>query len=221
VSSLEGRDRVTPFAVDLAQADGPAALVARATEQHGRVDVLINNVGAAHVRLDGFLSVTDEDFIASMELNFYAAVRTTRAVVADLLRREASGAIVNVASINSFFQPDGAVIDYGAAKAALVNFAKALSQELAPKGTRVNNVSPGPVATDLWLGDHGVAATIAGASGADPDEVRRGVIANGIPSGRFSSPREIATLVVLLASPRSANVTGSSFVVDGGMVKTT
>ena len=63
------------------------------------------------------------------------------------------GAIVNVASVNAFFHPDGLVIDYGAAKAALLNLAKALSQELGPQGIRINSVSPGPVATDLWLGE--------------------------------------------------------------------
>ncbi|HEV7482915.1 MAG TPA: SDR family NAD(P)-dependent oxidoreductase [Solirubrobacterales bacterium] len=70
----------------------------------------------------------------------------------------------NVASVNAFFQPDAATIDYGAAKAALVNLTKTLSQEFGPKGVRVNAVSPGPVATDLWLGEHGVAETVAKAS---------------------------------------------------------
>ena len=91
-----------------------------------------------------------------------------------MLGRGASGSIVNVASVNAFFQPDGGVIDYGPAKAAMVNFAKALSQELAPKGIRVNNVSPGPVATDLWLGEDGVAATVARATGARAEDVSGG-----------------------------------------------
>lgn len=77
------------------------------------------------------------------------------------------GAIVNVASVNAFYQPDGAVIDYGAAKAALVNLTKALSQEFGPKGLRINAVSPGPVETALWLGEHGVADTVAAATGVD------------------------------------------------------
>ena len=64
------------------------------------------------------------------------------------------------------------MIDYGAAKAALLNVAKALSQELGPKGIRINSVSPGQVETDLWLGDHGVAATIGAATGVDPASVR-------------------------------------------------
>jgi NAD(P)-dependent dehydrogenase (short-subunit alcohol dehydrogenase family) len=221
VSALAGLDGVTALDVDLAAPDGPARLVDLAVTTHGRVDVLVNNVGAAKIRLEGFLALTDDDFVASINLNYLAAVRATRAAVADMLGREAPGAIVNVASVNAFFQPDGGVIDYGAAKAALVNFSKALSQELAPKGIRINNVSPGPVETDLWLGDHGVAATVAGATGGSAQDVREGLIASSIPTGRFSTPREVATLVALLASPRTGNVTGSNVVIDGGLVKTT
>jgi NAD(P)-dependent dehydrogenase (short-subunit alcohol dehydrogenase family) len=221
VAPLDGLERVTALSVDLAEPAGPGRLVAHAIERHGRVDVLVNNVGAAHVRLDGFLAITDEEFEASMQLNFFAALRATRAAVADMLGRGEPGAIVNVASVNAFFEPDGGVVDYGAAKAALVNVAKALAQELGPRGIRVNCVSPGPVETDLWLGDDGVAATIGRATGADPADVRAQMISGGIPTGRFSTPREVATLVALLASPRSANVTGSSFVIDGGLIKTT
>jgi NAD(P)-dependent dehydrogenase (short-subunit alcohol dehydrogenase family) len=130
------------------------------------------------------------------------------------------GTIVNVTSVNAFFEPDGAVIDYGAAKAALLNVAKALSQELAPHGIRIASVSPGQVETDLWLGDDGVAATIGRATGVAADSVREQAIA-GIPTGRFTTPREVATLVTILASPRTANVNGSNFVIDGGLIKTT
>ena len=111
------------------------------------------------------------------------------------------------------------MIDYGAAKAALLNVAKALSQELGPKGIRINSVSPGQVETDLWLGDHGVAATIGAATGVDPAIVRDQAMA-AIATGRFSTPDEVATLVALLASPRTANVTGANYVIDGGLVKT-
>jgi NAD(P)-dependent dehydrogenase (short-subunit alcohol dehydrogenase family) len=193
-------------------------LVREAVERHGRIDVLVNNVGGVKLRLSGFLDVGDDDFERSLQLNFFAALRATRAAVAEMLER-GGGAIVNVASVNSFFHPDGLVIDYGAAKAALLNVAKALSQELGPKGIRINSVSPGPVATDLWLGEHGVAATIAAATGLDADTVREQAIA-GMPTGRFTTPEEVATLVALLASPRTGNVTGSNYVIDGGLVKT-
>jgi NAD(P)-dependent dehydrogenase (short-subunit alcohol dehydrogenase family) len=218
VDALEGIDRVTPFAVDLVEPGGSERLVAEAVEQHGRIDILVNNVGGVKMRLDGFLQVSDEDFERSLQLNFFAALRATRAAVAEMIK-QGQGAIVNVASVNAFFHPDGLVIDYGAAKAALLNVAKALSQELGPKGIRINSVSPGPVATDLWLGEHGVAATLGDAAGVDPDAVREQAIA-GMPTGRFTTPEEVATLVTLLASPRTGNVTGSNYVIDGGLVKT-
>ena len=209
---------VTAVLVDLARPGGPEHLVAQAVAAHGRVDVLVNNVGAVTPRTGGFLSITDADFEASLQLDFLSALRATRAAVADMLPRGA-GAIVNVASVNAFFHPDGLVADYGAAKAALVNLSLALAQELGPRGIRVNNVSPGPVETDLWLGEGGVAATVGAAAGIDPADVRAGATA-GIATGRFSTPDEVATLVALLASPRTANVTGANYVIDGGLVKT-
>jgi NAD(P)-dependent dehydrogenase (short-subunit alcohol dehydrogenase family) len=218
VDSLAGLDRVTGVAVDLGRPGGPESLIAHAVERHGHVDVLVNNVGRVQLRLGGFLATTDADFEASLQLNFFAALRATRAAVAAMLEH-GGGAIVNVASVNAFFQPDGLVIDYGAAKAALVNMSKALSQELGPQGIRINSVSPGQVATDLWLGDHGVAATIGEATGTDAAAVREQAVA-AIATGRFSTPEEVATLVALLASPRTANVTGSNYVIDGGLVKT-
>ena len=84
------------------------------------------------------------------------------------MTKRGGGVIVNVASVNAFYEPDGAVIEYGAAKAALLNVAKALSQELGPQGIRITSVSPGPVATDLWLGDDGVAAKSVAAPALEP-----------------------------------------------------
>ena len=219
IDSLLDIAGVSAFEVDLVQAGGSERLVGNAVERHGHVDVLVNNVGGVRLRLDGFLQTSDADFEASMQLNFFAALRATRAAVAAMIPRK-EGAIVNVVSVNAFFQPDGLVIDYGAAKAALLNVSKALSQELGPKGIRINCVSPGQVATDLWLGNDGVAATVGRAAGVDPVAVREQATA-GIPSGRFSTPEEVATLVAFLASPRTANVTGANYVIDGGLVKTT
>jgi NAD(P)-dependent dehydrogenase (short-subunit alcohol dehydrogenase family) len=216
--ALAGLDRVTALEVDLARPGGPEALVGHALERHGRVDLLVNNVGRVQLRLGGFLETTDADFEESLQLNFFAALRATRAAVAAMLPR-GEGTIVNVVSVNAFFHPDGLVIDYGAVKAALLNMAKALSQELGPKGIRINSVSPGPVETDLWLGDDGVAATIGRAKGVDAATVQEQAMA-GIASGRFSTAEEVATLVALLASPRTANVTGANHVIDGGLVKT-
>ena len=173
VASLERIAGVTAVAVDLAAPDGPARLVDRAIEEHGRVDVLVNNVGAVRLRTGGFLGTSDEEFAWAMKLNFFAALRATRAAIGHMLE-QGGGAIVNVASVNSFFQPDAGTIDYGAAKAALVNFSKSIAQEFGPRGIRINCVSPGPVGTELWLGEHGVAETVAEATGADADTARAG-----------------------------------------------
>jgi NAD(P)-dependent dehydrogenase (short-subunit alcohol dehydrogenase family) len=217
--NLDGLDRVTPVAVDLLADNGPALLVQRAINEHGRLDVLVNNVGGVRIRVDGFLATSDEEFDWALRMNFFTGLRATRAALGPMLE-QGSGSVVNVASVNSFFQPDAATIDYGAAKAAVVNLSKSLSQEFGPKGIRVNCVSPGQVSTDLWLGDDGVAATFADATGVDADTIRK-TAAAGIATGRFSTPEEVATLVTILASDRTANVTGVNYVIDGGLIKTT
>lgn len=203
--------------VDLGTPDGPARLVAEAVSAFGGLDVVVNNVGAVRPRLGGFLSVTDDDWMSALNLNFLSAVRTTRAALPHLLERGA-GSIVTVSSVNSFL-PDPVVIDYCAAKAALANFSKALSKEVGPRGVRVNTVSPGPVATDLWLGADGVAATVARTTGGEPDSVVDQA-AGAAVTGRFTRPEEVADLVLMLAGERAGNVTGADFVIDGGMIST-
>ena len=217
--NLDGLDRVTAVAVDLAAAPGPALLVQRAIDEHGRLDVLVNNVGAVRIRMDGFLATSDEEFEWALKMDFFTCLRASRAALGPMLS-QGSGSIVNVASVNSFFQPDAATIDYGVAKAAVVNLSKSLAQEFGPKGIRVNCVSPGQVSTDLWLGEHGVAQTVGAATGVDADTVRE-TAAAGIATGRFTTPEEVATLITMLASGRTANITGVNYVIDGGLIKTT
>jgi NAD(P)-dependent dehydrogenase (short-subunit alcohol dehydrogenase family) len=221
-SSLQGLENVTAVDLDLLDPTAPDRLVARAIEEHGQVDILVNNVGGVKLRLDGFLETTDADFQWALDMNFFINLRTTRAALRHMVKA-GSGSIVNIASVNSIFQPDGATIDYGAAKAAVVNLTKALSEEFGPQGIRINAISPGPVETDLWLGDHGVAATVGAASGVDATAAREAIVAGmgGIATGRFSTPDEVATLVVMLASERIANVTGVNYLIDGGLIKTT
>ena len=207
---------LTVVEVDLATPDGPAALVAEAVAIHGGVDVLVNNVGAVRPRVDGFLSVTDEDWEWTFTVNLMAAVRTTRAALPHLLATGA-GRIVTVSSVNARL-PDPLVIDYGAAKAALTNFCKALSKEVGPHGVRVNTIGPGPVETALWQGADGVAATVGRSQGVDPRDVARGAAGQSV-TGRFTRPSEVAALAVYLAGPQAANITGADFVIDGGLVE--
>jgi NAD(P)-dependent dehydrogenase (short-subunit alcohol dehydrogenase family) len=202
---------------DLTTTAGCQALVEEAVARFGGVDVLVNNVGGVHPRTGGFLSVTDEDWQWSMEMNLFSAVRATRAALPYLIAR-APSAIVTVCSVNASL-PDPGVIDYSAGKAALRSFCKSLSKELGPRGVRVNTVSPGPVETALWLGPGGVAETVARAQATDPAAVRAAAVA-GTATGRFTRPGEVAELVLLLASGTVGNITGTDVHIDGGMVTT-
>jgi NAD(P)-dependent dehydrogenase (short-subunit alcohol dehydrogenase family) len=214
LAELARSGQVEAIEVDLADPAGPVQLVAAAG---GRVDILVNNVGSAPARPGGFLSITDEDWLATINLDLMAAVRATRSVLPSMLTAGA-GAIISVCSVNARL-PDPAVLDYSVAKAGLAAFCKALSKEVGPKGIRVNTVSPGPVATDLWLGAGGVAQTVSRATGARPADVASQA-AGQMVTGRFTEPGEVANVVLFLASDRAGNITGAEFTIDGGLVPT-
>lgn len=202
--------------VDLAAADGPDMLVAAAQGRFEHLDVLVNNVGGVRPRTAGFLAISDAEWEWTHTINFLAPARTMRAALPALAQREGSN-IVTISSVNAVL-PDPLVIDYGAAKAALTNVCKALSKEYGGR-VRVNTISPGPVQTDLWLGSGGVASTVAQASGSSPADVARQAAEQSV-TGRFTRPDEIADLVLFLASARAANITGSDYAIDGGLVDT-
>lgn len=216
VSGDLGSLPVESIAVDLATADGAVRFVDEALAMTGGFDILVNNVGMVRPRPQGSGSVTDEDWLETLTLDLLSAVRTTRAAVPTLIER--SGVIVTVCSVNATL-PDPLVIDYSAAKAASLSYFKSLSKELGPRGVRVNTVSPGPVATDLWLGKGGVAETVGGAVGAEPGDVAAQAAAGSV-TGRFTRPEEVADLVVFLASDRAANLTGADIIIDGGLTPT-
>ena len=207
---------VQTVAIDLGTVDGPAQLVDEALSRVGGIDILVNNVGAVRPRPDGFVSVTDDQWLATLNLDLMSAVRTTRAALPSLIER--TGSIVTVCSVNATL-PDPLVIDYSAAKAACLSFFKSLSKEVGPRGVRVNTVSPGPVATDLWLGKGGVAETISGARGAKPDDIAAKAAAGSV-TGRFTRPEEVGDLVAFLASDRVGNLTGADIIIDGGLIQT-
>jgi NAD(P)-dependent dehydrogenase (short-subunit alcohol dehydrogenase family) len=211
---LAALDNVTGVAVDLATPDGPAKLVSVAGP---RVDILVNNVGSAPARTAGFLSVTEDEWQSTLTLNFLAAVRACRAVL-PLMVTAQSGSIVTISSVNATLA-DPNVVDYSTAKSALSNLCKSLSKEFGPQGVRVNTVSPGPVATDLWLGHGGVAATVSAVTGQTPEQVAAAAAA-GSPTGRFSQPAEVAAAVLFLASAQADNINGADITIDGGLIPT-
>ncbi len=217
LSALASNGSVTVVLGDLTTTAGSAQLIERTVQTFGGLDILVNNVGGVRPRPHGFLQVDDEEFQWALNVNFLAAVRTTRAALPHLLKR-APATIVTVSSVNAIL-PDPGVIDYSAAKAALSSFCKSLSKEVGPQGIRVNTVSPGPVETGLWLGAGGVAETLGRANGVDPAAVAAQAVA-GTPTGRFTRPQEVADLVVMLASPNTGNITGADIIIDGGMVTT-
>jgi NAD(P)-dependent dehydrogenase (short-subunit alcohol dehydrogenase family) len=214
---------VVHVATDLTDPAAPDAIVARALDALGGIDVLVNNAGGrvpgATLPRTSFLDAGDGEWRAVFELNLFAAVRLARAVIPVMLER-GGGAIVNVSTANAR-QPSAMNVDYGAAKAGLSNLTKALSEEFAPRGIRVNSVSPGPVLTPWWTEDGGAADIIAAQACSDRDTVLTTLApeAMSLSTGRFASPQEVADVVALLASPRSASTTGADFPVDSGMVK--
>jgi putative oxidoreductase len=133
---------------------------------------------------------------------------------------ERRGTIVNVSSARARM-PQAPVVDYSAAKAALTNLGKALAEELAPQGVRVNTISPGPTRTPAWESDDGFGASLAAAAGTTVDEFLAAFpVRAGLLTERLTEPDEVASVVLLLASGRVGNVTGADYIVDGGQIKT-
>ena len=213
---LEESGQVSFVSVDLTRPGAAEELIAAATDRGG-IDVLINNVGGATPRPPGLAGISDDDWRASWELNVMGVVRPTRAALPEIERR-GGGSIVMVSSINAYL-PTPNAYDYCAAKAAVAAFAKALSKDLAPKNIRVNSVSPGPVSTERWMEPGGAADGFAAVRGRTGDE-HRAKLARTAPMGRFTTPEEVADLIVFLASDRAGNITGSDYRIDGGYVAT-
>ncbi|MCX4460802.1 oxidoreductase [Streptomyces sp. NBC_01728] len=219
LDALAASHDITVVSVDLSSPEGPETLIRRAVERHGRIDVLVNNVGAAEPR-SSFLEVSEADWQQVFGLTFFSAVRASRAALPHLLEAEGAS-IVNISSINAQL-PFPMVVDYSAAKAALTNLNKSLSEEFAPKGVRVNAIAPGPVRTPFWTAPGAFADATAAAAGTTAQEALDVVVPQsmGISSGRITEPHEVADLALFLASRVAGNITGAEIVIDGGQVKT-
>jgi NAD(P)-dependent dehydrogenase (short-subunit alcohol dehydrogenase family) len=204
----EGGNGDLHVAADLAAPGEPERLVDLTVERFGRIDCLVNNVGYAEIRR--FDELTDHDWEQSWQINVMSAVRATRAVLPGMVARGA-GTIVNVSS-TAAKRPSTSMPDYSVTKAAMLSLSRLVADLYAKDGIRCNAVTPGPTATDAWLGEGGLAE-----QQGDRDEVLAKVAA-GRPMGRLARPEEIAAVIVFLCSDRASYVTGAAWSADGGTV---
>jgi NAD(P)-dependent dehydrogenase (short-subunit alcohol dehydrogenase family) len=157
-----------------------------------------------------FEEVPDEEWDAYWQLDVMSYVRTIRAALPHL-RAAGNGAIVNVSS-TAGKRPSTSMPHYSVMKAAVLSLSRLIADIYAKDGIRCNAVTPGPTATDAWLGDGGLAD-----QQGDRDEVLAKVGA-GRPLGRLAQPEEIGAVIVFLCSDRAAYVTGAAWSADGGTV---
>jgi NAD(P)-dependent dehydrogenase (short-subunit alcohol dehydrogenase family) len=193
---------------DLSRRGEPERVVRETIDRHGRLDVLVNNVGGTDIRK--LEELTDDDWQASFEINLMSAIRATQAALPGM-RERGSGTIVNVSS-TAAKRPSTGMPDYSVMKAAMLSFSRLVADLYAKDGIRCNAVTPGPTATQAWLGEGGLAE-----QQGDREEVLAKVGA-GRPLGRLAQPAEIAAVIAFLCSPRSSYVTGAAWSADGGTV---
>jgi NAD(P)-dependent dehydrogenase (short-subunit alcohol dehydrogenase family) len=194
----------TFVAGDVSTSEGVEAIAKKAIAALGGLDILVNNAGGGSAFLEGSWTITDEAWHDSFALNFFAAMRLTRAVL-PALRASKAAVVVNISSAAATM-PFGPFAHYGAAKASLEYYSRTLAMDLAPSGIRVNIVSPGVIATP---GSDEFAKATPGFS--------TDAWIQNIPLGRIGATEDIAEAVALLVSDRGKFMTGANYRVDGGM----
>lgn len=206
------------IAADLSRPEGTAKVISEIKTTFGGVDILINNLGASETPGGGFEVLTDTHWEETLQTNLLAPVRLDRGLLPFMLQQQA-GVIIHIASIQARLPLYDSTLPYAAAKAGLVNYSKALSNEVSPKGVRVLTVSPGWIRTEAAIR---MMERIAESGGISIEAATQSVMdaLGGIPMGRPANPEDIAELVGFLVSPRAAYLSGTEYLVDGGTVRT-
>lgn len=203
---------------DLTTAEGGEAFAKAALERLGGIDILAHVVGGSASPAGGFVALTDDHWLAELNLNLLATVRLDRLLIPQMIER-GKGVVVHVTSIQSVLPLPESTTGYAAAKAALRTYSKSISKELGPKGVRVNAVSPGWIMTEA-TGDF--LEMLRAAKGGTIEDARQSVLdaLGGISIGRGAEPDEVADLIAYLAADRAAAIHGAEFVIDGGTIRT-
>src|SRR6478735_2004389 len=191
--------QVAEFPGDLRDASYCRELVDRTVQELGGIDILVNN-GGKQIFNEDLTTLDDEQFDDTFKTNVYAMFWITKAALPHL---KPGSSIINTTSIQAY-QPSEILVDYASTKATINAFTKALAQQLAPKGIRVNAVAPGPVWTVLQVTD-----------GQPQDKIAH--FGENTPLGRMGQPAELAPAYVFLASAESSYVVGETLNVNGGI----
>jgi 3-oxoacyl-[acyl-carrier protein] reductase len=210
---LNGGPRVQHLALDITDPDAGERAVTACRERFGRLDALVNNAGGNDVR--ALEELTDADWQAQWEIHVMAPMRLMRAAM-PVMVDAGWGRVVNVCS-SSGKRPGQRNVAYSVSKAGQLSLSRAYADAYARHGVLVNAVTPGPVASELWLEPGGLVDQTVAARGGTREEVLADAAA-GVPRRRLATPQEIAAVIVFLCSEAAANVAGAAWSVDGGAV---
>src|SRR5439155_4202754 len=194
------------IAADVTEPGVAERIIACATEQMGRLDVLANNAGTSFARAPDEL--TDADWQGQWELHVMASMRFMRAA-APRMAEAGRGRIVNVAS-SAGKRPSLTNVAYSVTKAAQLSLSRAWADLWAGKGVLVNAVAPGPVASELWMGPGALGDQAAAEQGVTREEALAAQAAK-VPLGRFAEPEEVARVCLFLCSELASTVTGAAW----------